>query len=238
LASPIAGSGSWPETTLLARLTPSARGELVRLGGSRVFAPKSVLIRHGDAGNHVVLLTEGVVKIVVDADGGGEILLGLRVAGDLVGELAALDGRKRSASVVACTQVSAKTITKGELDGFFHRNPGAADEVQRMIIARLRSADRSRARFLSGSAQSRLAGVLVELAETYGREDERGHWVLGVALTQAELGSLAGMARRTTEKEFSRLRRDELIRVGYRDLELLDMRVLRRLARAGEPDPA
>jgi CRP/FNR family cyclic AMP-dependent transcriptional regulator len=235
LISRSTGGCSWPTASLLGRLSERTRGELVRLGDDRRFPPKSLLIRHGDLGDHVVLLIEGVVKIVVDADKGGEILLGLRVSGDLIGELAALDGRARSAGVVACTTVRAKVITKTELDGFFRRNSEAAHEVRRMIIARLRSADHSRAGFVARTARGRLAGVLVEIAETYGHHEGNGSWELGVALTQAEVGSLAGMARRTSEKEFAKLRKADLVRIGYREITLLNLAGLRERAWTDEP---
>ncbi|WP_328618427.1 Crp/Fnr family transcriptional regulator [Amycolatopsis sp. NBC_00355] len=227
----IAEGSRWPPTSLLGRLSPPARELLLSAGKAKVFAARSVLIRHGDIGDYVLLLRDGAVKVAVDADDGDEILLGVRVAGDLVGEIAAFDGQHRSATVTACGEVHAKLITRVELEDFFEQVPDARDEIARMIVSRLRWSDRRRIDFLASSPPERLSRLLVEIAEAYGRRRDDGSWELGVHLTQAELGSFAGMARRTTEKQFATLRRAGLVEVGYREITLLDMAELKRLTR-------
>ena len=74
-------------------------------------SPGLVLIREGDPGTAVYLLLAGSVKVTGATDEGGS-LLAIRVGGDLVGELAVLDGRPRVATVTTPGPVlSRRTLT-------------------------------------------------------------------------------------------------------------------------------
>jgi CRP/FNR family transcriptional regulator, cyclic AMP receptor protein len=219
----------WPAPTLLHQLKPELREELLRLGYPRQYGPGESVLRYGDRDDHVVLLLDSVVKVVVNSSEGVDALLAVRVGGDLVGELAAIDGSARSANVIACGAVHTRVISRAEFDAFLRRSPDTAYAVTRMISERLRWSDRRRVDFVARSALARLAHVLLEIADSYGRESA-GRRELTVPLTQAELGSLAGMARRTVEKQVSELQAAGLIEVRYRNITLLDMNGLRSVA--------
>jgi CRP/FNR family transcriptional regulator, cyclic AMP receptor protein len=220
---------SWPVGTLLHRLRSRVRDELLALGVEKTFPAKSLLIRAGDHGDYVVLLLDSVAKIVVHSENGLDILLGVRVGGDLVGELAVIAGTTRSADVVACGALRARVINRTDFDTFLQRTPGAAYEVSSMLGERLRWADRRRVDFVARNAVARLANVIVEIAETYGASTD-GRWELGVPLTQAELGTLAGMAQRTAEKHLMELSRAGVVELRYREITVVDMAELRRHA--------
>ncbi|MDT7787576.1 MAG: hypothetical protein QOF58_5995, partial [Pseudonocardiales bacterium] len=194
------------------------------------------LLRFGDPGDHAILLLSGVVKVLVNSPVGAEVLLAVRIGGDLVGEMAVLDGSNRSANVVACGEVWARVIRRAEINLFLEKTPQAAYEVSRTISGRLRWSDRRRVDFVARSPLGRLAHVLAEMAETYGRRLD-GRWELDIPLTQAELGSLAGMARRTVEKRFAELVAAGVVESSYRGYTVLDMDALQRVADLPETNP-
>jgi CRP/FNR family cyclic AMP-dependent transcriptional regulator len=205
------------------------RDQLLALGHERRFPAKSNLLQFGDPGDHAILLLTGVVKVLVHSPVGAEVLLAVRVGGDLVGEMAVLDGSRRSANVVSCGEVDARIVRQAEMNQFLARTPEVAYEVSRMISGRLRWSDRRRVDFVARSPLGRLAHVLAEIAETYGRR-LGDRWELDIPLTQAELGSLAGMARRTVEKRFAELVAAGVVESSYRGYTVLDMVGLRRVA--------
>ncbi|MFI6099361.1 Crp/Fnr family transcriptional regulator [Lentzea sp. NPDC051213] len=220
---------NWPALTLLGTLRSAVRDQLLALGHERKFPAKANLLRFGDPGDHAILLLSGVVKVLVHSPVGAEILLAVRVGGDLVGEMAMLDGSSRSANVVACGEVEARIIRQAEMGRFLEHTPQAAYEVSRMISGRLRWSDRRRVDFVARSPLGRLAHVLAEVAEIYGRR-AGDRWELDIPLTQAELGSLAGMARRTVEKCFGELVAAGVVESSYRGYTVLDMSELRQVA--------
>jgi CRP-like cAMP-binding protein len=221
----------WPPGTLLARLRESSRQELLTLGTAVRYAADREIIVQGATDTHVFLLLEGVVKVLVNDASGETAVLTVRVAGDLIGELASLDHKPRSATVVTCGDVSARLITSAELHGFLHRRNDGFVELIGVIDDQLRWANRRRRDFLSHTAAERVARVLAELVGAHGRQ-EVGGWVLGIPLTKVELASIAGMKPRTAEKAFADLRKAGVV-VSHlrRDVVVPDLEGLRRFAR-------
>ena len=70
------------------------------------FRPKDILIRQGDRGNAMFILTEGEADVVVeDAAAGNRRFLIRRYPGEIVGEFGLVSDDPRKASVVARTRV-------------------------------------------------------------------------------------------------------------------------------------
>src|SRR6266508_1043164 len=80
----------WPAGSFLARLSPEDRKALLELGATRRYPPRTVLLREGDDTSHIAIIRSGLVKVTAATEGGREVLLAMRTAGDAIGELAAL----------------------------------------------------------------------------------------------------------------------------------------------------
>lgn len=193
-------------------------------------------MREGDRSTHVVLLRSGFVKVTACLDNGHEALLAIRVGGDIVGEMAAIDDAPRSATVTACGEVVASIVRESDLRLFLSTHPDAAVAIAGIVAQRLRWANRRRVEFGGYSVKVRLARVLAELATAYGHRVPRG-LVIGVDLTQPEMAALTGSAEVTVHKALAELRRDGLVTTGYRRTTVLDLARLRRTAGMGEVVP-
>jgi len=221
---------AWPSNSLLGRLRDAPRQELLNIGTVVRYQADREVIEQDASDTHVLLLLDGVVKVQASDETGNTALLAIRVAGDLVGEMSALDQKPRSATVVTCGDVVAKMISSAELMSFLLRRNDAFVELFSMINDRLRWANQRRRDFLSHPAAERVARVVYELVQTYGREEAEG-WVLGIPLTKVELASIAGMKPRTAEKAFSDLRKAGVV-VSHlrRNVVVPDLQRLREFA--------
>ena len=219
----------WPAATFLGRLRPPTRELLLRVGTAVEYPANRVILRQGDEERHVVLLLDGLVKVTSSA-GDQETLLAIRVGGDVIGEMAVLERRPRSASVVASVPVRARIIHPGELELFLERCPDAALELMRMMSERLRWSNRRRMDFAACTPAQRLSRIIIEVARVYGKPAPEG-WDLGVPLTQAELASLAGVGLRSAEKALHQMVRDDMILCLYRRMVIRDVDRLGDLAR-------
>jgi CRP-like cAMP-binding protein len=232
--------GTGPAGSLLAALTPGAADELVRLGTGCRFTSGTVLLREGESSTHVYFLLDGIVKVTATTPEGGFALLAIRATGDLVGELAGLDGQPRSATVTAAGTVAARVIAQPVFNGYLNRHADAAVAVGRSVAAKLRWATRRRIDFSGREVRVRLARVLVELAGSYGVRTPAGVRI-GVPLTQPELAALVGAAEPTVHQALAALRRDRVVDTGYRSTTILDPPALRAVAHvpdegtAGQP---
>src|SRR5262245_26963987 len=89
----------WPARSFLARISPVAAGDCFAAGNFHRVDGEEILIEQGTEDQSVFLLVSGCVRVTAKLDGGGCALLAVRVGGDVVGEVAALDGGPRSATV-------------------------------------------------------------------------------------------------------------------------------------------
>jgi CRP/FNR family transcriptional regulator, cyclic AMP receptor protein len=221
----------------LGRLRPDVRDQLLDLGVEREYGRNHPIIRHGEYVDRAVLLIRGTAKVATSSEDGRLALLGVARAGDLADELAALYRMESSANVITCGSATVRVIDAVTFREFLRSQPEAHLAVTQMVTDRLREANRRRADYVL-PVPCRLARVLIELADTIGRRDTGGRYELPDCLTQAELGSMAGMARRTVEEQLRDLQRQGVVDLAYRRMTINDMprlHVVARLTREEDP---
>jgi CRP/FNR family transcriptional regulator, cyclic AMP receptor protein len=215
----------WPSASVLARLSGPARAGLLALGTQVTLPAGRRILRQGEDGDAVYVLLAGAVKVSL-VNGDRESMLAIRAAGDLVGEMSVLRPEPRSATVSTCTTTTARVLSGATFSTYLHAHPDAAIEVAGMLVQRLRWANDRRADVAALDAPARVCRVLVALAETYGRAGPDGY-DLGAPLTQEDIASLAGVRLTTAEKTLRALSRANLVRLGYRNIVIRDLKALR-----------
>src|SRR5262245_57536150 len=75
-----------------------------------------VLFLAGDGSDGCYLIKEGLLKVVVASNFGGERILAFLGAGAIVGEMSIIDGRPRSASVVAVRHAELKFLSRAAFE--------------------------------------------------------------------------------------------------------------------------
>lgn len=219
----------WPAETLLGRINRTDERALIHLGSPRTASAGTRLLRHGEPGTHVILLLGGFVKITVGTADGREALLAVRVPGDVVGEMAALNNRTRSATVTTCGPCRYTVVRQRQLREYLQQHPDAFLHLTAMMADRLEWANRRRVEFTAYPVQVRLARILCEMAGTYGRRVPDGVEI-GVSLTQPELATLCGASEATVQRALRELRAGNLVATGYRRTLVRDLPSLRVLA--------
>ncbi|GAA4133010.1 Crp/Fnr family transcriptional regulator [Actinomadura keratinilytica] len=235
--------------SFLAELTSAERAELERRARVRVFARGEVLFAEGEPSTWVAVLLAGRVKAYSHREHGGEALLAVRGPGALLGEVAAIDGQPRSATVATLEPARALTLTAPQFMAFLQDNGRVSLLMMRMLCQRWRDADRKRVEFGMFDATGRVAQRLVELAERFGVPYEptgRGRPAAGAAsgrgagkqsvritlnLSQEELAGWVGASREAVSKALRTLRRHGWIETGRRRVIVHDLQALRRHAR-------
>ncbi|OJF10072.1 Crp/Fnr family transcriptional regulator [Couchioplanes caeruleus] len=208
-------------------LTDGHRQELLQIGNVRHHPTDTVIVREGDETDFAIVLLDGCVKVSTHGNRGYQAILGLRSRGDLVGELAGVDGGRRSATLTALTVVEALTLPAGAFRRFLRAYPDAAEILQRTVSVRLREADRYRSAAGSETVPQRLAHLLLHLGASYGKR--LGSRVLiGLPLSQEDLAGLILTSQRTVGRVLERWRDERLVETGRRSIVLLSVDELRR----------
>jgi CRP/FNR family transcriptional regulator, cyclic AMP receptor protein len=212
----------------LAELAADERADLEQLGAVRRYRRGDVLFHQGDDAGAVVVLRDGHVKATMLNDG-REVILAFPGPGELLGELSAVDGQPRSATVRAVDEVEALVIPGSAFRAFLERRPRIALVLLRGVAERLRAADRQRVDYAVNDVVVRVAGRLVELCDRFGCEDGAAIDI-GLSITQDELAAWAGASREAVAKAMALLRTLGWVQTERRRIVVLDLPALRRYA--------
>jgi CRP-like cAMP-binding protein len=209
-------------------LTPTDRAALAEAGTVRHYNAGEALLLQGQPLDRVLVVLRGRVKVVATAVDGTEVMLALRGAGDLVGEVATVEETEGAASVIALEPASARQLTTVEFRRFLDRHPGAALALVRVLAGRLRDADRQRVQYAATTVLERLAAALVGLAERYGQPAGDHAVRIELRLTRSELATLVAASPESVDRAWRSLRQRGVVgRDGGRHLVVLDLGALR-----------
>ncbi|KUL29193.1 Crp/Fnr family transcriptional regulator [Actinoplanes awajinensis] len=220
----------WSVRTLLGRLAPQARAALLGAGVRRSYRSGEVLMHEGLLETHVVVLESALAKVTARLPKGRHALISIRISGDIVGEMSALNNLPRSATVTVCRPSTIRVIGRDRFRDFLRQHADAAIEVAGIVADRLRAANRRRVDFASYPAKVRVARALAEIGASHGHRTPDGIAV-DIELTQSELATLCGAADITVHKALHDLREAKLIDTVYRGFVIRDPESLKSAAR-------
>ncbi|MFF0017979.1 Crp/Fnr family transcriptional regulator [Streptomyces sp. NPDC005374] len=160
------------------------------LAPKRVRPARSVLLRQGDPGTHVILLDSGSTLITLTGTAGERTLLAVRGAGELLGELAVLDSQPRTASVIAAETCCVHIIPAPDFLAFVDEHD-LVTVLLRHAITRVREAETVRLEMATAPVAVRLASALSRLLQA---ASAAGSGYI-VRLTQTELSQMIGASR-------------------------------------------
>ena len=223
------GTSPWPSETFLARLSESSRQVLLALGVMHTYSANHVMMRQGESGNLILVVIHGLVKVSARAENGTESLLAVRVRGDVIGDMAVLDGSTRSATATTCGVTVARLIKGDIFLDYLRRHSSAALTLSTLMSDRLRWANQRRLEFAGYDSDVCLARLLLAVAARHGRPSPEGI-DLGIPLTQVELGGLIGAKESTVQKILRDLSARGLVRTGHRRVIIVDLSSLAAFA--------
>ncbi len=218
---------------LFANLDAAILGELVRYAVIRRFGNGELIFRHGDAGNALYGILGGRVRIFAPGPEGGEITLNLMEPGELFGEIAAIDGKPRTASAIAMEATTLLQLRRDAMLQALKQHPSFAEAVILLLCDRLRWTSDLIEDTAFLPLPARLAKRLLALGVTFGGDAagvERGR--VRLRLSQRELATLVGASRESVNKLLSQWRAQGLVELQRQRLLLVDLPGLARIARA------
>ena len=213
-------------------LTRLASGDLEAVTNSarrRKFPKGAVLFWEGDPADDVVILVSGRAKAWVSSPDGREVILNLLDAGDIIGELSAIDGAPRSATVTTLEPAEALITPRTGFCDLLAERPGIALELLRLVTSKLRESSQRQLEFATVDALGRLCRCVLDLADRYGEsgsDARRGR----VPFAQHELAAWTWLSREAVVKGLRSLRTLGWVETNGRWLTLLDEQALRNRA--------
>lgn len=168
-----------------------------------------VILLENDWGSSVYFILSGWVKIRTYNIDGKEVTLNIVGRGELFGEMAPLDEVPRSTDVITLTPALVANMPANDFVHMVQTEPQAGIRLAKLMARRLRQVNR-RLRLRESDSISRVADILLFLAEGQGQQGEQG--IVIPNLPHRELSSLSGMARETVTRVLGKLEKKEVIK--------------------------
>lgn len=204
----------------LAVMNRELRRQLIQRSKNVELRRGAVLFQQDDPGDAFYYLKSGRLEAVVLSGSGSQLTLSVIEEGELVGEIAALDGGPRTATVRALTNCVLIRCPRELAMPVILESPDFAQEVIIALCRRLRNSTRLAKAVIMRRLAPRLADLLLSLAQSDGM----------VTATHAEMALRLGVTREAVSREIAALRDAKYLKPGGRGrLFILDRGSLRAL---------
>jgi CRP/FNR family transcriptional regulator, cyclic AMP receptor protein len=210
-------------------LSPEELERVARVAISRRFQAGAVVFKEGDEGSTCYIVRTGRTRAIREHPDGRSITLAHFDPGDIFGEMAMLDGERRSATVEATEETETIAILSTDMHRLLREYPDISVKLIAALGQRLRDTNERLARQSFQTVQSRVAAALAQLVAAARSESEgAAEGDVLITTTQAELAQLAGSSRESASRFLAVLERAGIITQGRGRLTVHDPEALGR----------
>ena len=195
--------------------------------GERIFS-------RGDESREVYFVAEGAVNIVDFSLSGREVAFWSAQAGESFGELAAIDTKPRSASVIANDKTLVAILPAVPFRDLLQQRVEIAFNVLNRLVEIIRVGDERIMELSSLAATHRVYAELLRMAKPDAAVP--GLWVVRPLPPLREIASRVSTTRETVARALSQLYPTDLLRRKGRNLYLMDREALQEIIYALEWD--
>lgn len=209
---------------------------LERISQRRAVKAGDILYRRGDTNRDMFGVVSGVVRMMIVAADGREMIAGLYTPGTWFGEVSVFDRLPRPTDAVVTQGGELLVASASRLEAMLADNPVFYKELAQVICGKLRVAfDFLEDSFLPVSV--RICRRLLDLCETHGVAMQQG-LLIDLRLSQIDLAQMLGLARQSVNREIKLLEAEGLIgqtsgRIFVRDKAALQACLNRQIHQAG-----
>ena len=186
----------------------------------------ATIFSRGDPGNSLIAVISGTIKISISSPDGRSAILNLIGPGEIVGEVAVLDGQARTADATANSNCEIFVIDRREFLPFVRSQPALAMKFIELLCARLRWTSDQVEEVILQDLPGRLASALIRLTERH-KTAQGGRTI---AVTQQEISEMVGMSRESINKQLRAWAARNWVRLEHGAIVVLNLEPLQEIA--------
>jgi CRP/FNR family cyclic AMP-dependent transcriptional regulator len=227
---------SCPANSLLAviaefrALQPADLDDIGRRCQWRKATAGEVVLQYQDDGDNIFFIIDGTIRLTHYSRSGHEVILGELNAGDMFGELAAIDGQRRSATGVARSDTLLAVMPAAAFLDLIRTNHPIAMATLRRLSGQVRRLTERVFDFSTLAVRNRIHAALLQLAKESVSGSNQA--IITPAPTHIDLANMISTHREAVTRELNELVRDQLIRREEHSIVILDIARLRRMVHA------
>jgi CRP-like cAMP-binding protein len=209
-------------------MKPAELDELIGASSERRVAKGTLIFSKNDPGSFMLAVLTGHIRVGSVSLEGREVTLNVIGPGEIVGEIALLDGKPRSAAAVAAEDTAMMVIERQVFLPFLLRHEGLVERMLIVLCDRLRRTSTALEEIALFDLQARLARLLVKLSLDYGRPVPAGIRI-DLKLSQRDLSNLVASSRESVNKQLKIWRDAGILDIEAGHLILRDQAAFRTL---------
>ncbi|WP_306113689.1 MULTISPECIES: Crp/Fnr family transcriptional regulator [unclassified Roseovarius] len=201
---------------ILEELNSQIIDRLFEAGRPGTFKRGETMMRRGDPGDSMFLLVSGRVEVSLNTVFGTKSILGIYGPRTILGDIACLDGKERSADVTALEPVETLVVTRPEVLRLLEEDGKTSHIVIEALCQKVRNAtDVLEFRVLT-TARARLANALIRLMEDDSEPITR------IRVSQRWLGNYSGLTRENVNRQLGAWAKDGVAQFEQGEVVILD----------------
>jgi len=189
------------------------------------FKRGATIFARGDSGDRLYAVRSGTVRISISAPDGRGATFNLIGSNEIFGEIALLDGQKRTANAIAHTDCELLAIERRDFLPFLERQPKLALNFIELLCERLRRTSEQVEHVMLSDLSGRLAKTILALGTKDGEPNNT------ITATQREISEMVGATRESVNKELRRWAKQHWIALTPGEIAVLDQDALQGLTR-------
>ena len=191
------------------------------------FLKDQIILLENEEGDTLFIINKGKVKVTSFSENGKEVIFSIMYDGDFFGDMSLLDGKPRSASVVALEDSEVRLIRRHDFIKLLEKHPGIGLRLLEELTSRLRKADERIESLALLDVTGRIAGILLQLANDKSTVTAEGT-VIKSRPTHQELANMTGTTRETVTRILKQLERKGYIAMNGKDITIIDPDMFKR----------
>lgn len=204
---------------LFRSLIPAEVTTFAQMAREKSYPKGSVILFEDDPGDSLFVVRAGRVKVVLVAEDGREVILGILGPGDHFGELSLIDDQPRSAHVVAMEESTLLVLRREDFRRRVEQSPQVAWALLLELSRRLRRADEKIGSLVLLDVPGRIARMILDTATEGGSEQ------IEKPLTHQTIAHVIGASRETVSRAMR-----EFVEAGWINTDRRRIRITDRAA--------
>ena len=211
---------------LFSGIDPAELTQLTEVAREKQYPKGSIIVFADDPGDSLFVVREGRVKVVLVAEDGREVILGVLGVGDHFGELSLIDEQPRSAHVIAMEDATLLVLRREDFRRRVEATPQLAWALLVELSRRLRRADGKIGGLVLLDVPGRIARLILDAAADAGSD------TIEKPLTHQTIAQMIGASRETVSRAMSEFQEAGLITVSHRRITVANREALEQRANA------
>jgi CRP/FNR family transcriptional regulator len=214
---------------LFASLSDDEIDEINRYINIKSYKKKESIFAEGDPSTRFFVLATGKVKITKVALEGKEMIIELISRGEFFGGFAVLKGFPYPANAIAMEDSKVICISRKDLLGIIERFPNIMFQITAHLSERVREFPDTLKNIALERVESRIASLLIKLAEKIGVKMPGGWIAIDMKLTKQDIADMTGTTVETAIRVMSRFKKSGLIKYTTGRILIKDMKSMKAI---------